>query len=556
MKIHAMVFMVFCAVQSFNIIMPVANPLKVIGLTSDATTQEIKKQCRTLLLKHHADKGGGDVEATKIIAACDDLDWRGKDTCNRAQGPLGASCVCPTTGVHSQCIKGFTDTAYRCSCPLSTTEDTSLVSHYDYQVWKQNKRSAWKNSGVVALENQVKDLLAVFNNHKDKEWDYAQSEALYAYNFLRELLKQPIEKSYKTAWIDTVAYDFFKKETIQEMEKAGIKTPHAQIHFLLDNIDELLGRVRYLSWYMKFFYTVQGEEQQIIDAEKRALLYYNFARELLGEQPVTVMDNERLAFMKWWDAQQSAWEKVGMHAPLDQVKDLLNTLEPGGFVWFRQMWHSKDQFYAYNLLRSLLGQTPAQWVDTKWLRHVKKDPAYAIKHAQEKYNDTILWDKADYELWKTEGLPKVYGLSSRPDRIFLLKIKDFKDELREHPENKALEREIIYSYNFLRKLVHEPFISSIKQVDDAWLETVSYKIWKKDKQARFEAAGIKLLADQYKDLITIIEPTGFEWAQQLLFSNDQLYAFNYLRELLGQPPVSAIGPQEKEWLEQIKKQYK
>lgn len=119
------------------------NPVRVLGLSIFASSKNIKERCRKLLKNHHLDKGGSDEVAQRITAACDDLDWRGKDSCNTDNLNWGASCACPTTGTSSFCMTGFTLGKTRCNCRLATLDDTVIPDSpvVNNQIPKQNTQS-------------------------------------------------------------------------------------------------------------------------------------------------------------------------------------------------------------------------------------------------------------------------------------------------------------------------------------------------------------------------------------------------------------------------------
>lgn len=539
---------------------PHIDPLRTIGLTPDASQQEIKKQCRTLLLQHHADKkGGSDAQAAKITAACDDLDWRGKDTCNRNNGPLGAACVCPTIEKHSQCVKGFIDNSYRCSCPLSTTEDGSLVpkEQYDYKVWKKQKQYSWGMNGLNTLAEQVADLITSFNQYIGMSGSYAESNALRMYNFLRELLHETPETTSNKAWVNSIEYDFFKKSIIEKMENAGKISLFDRVDYVIKCIEHRLARINYLSWVSTFFYTEHAEEEEKSSYQKQALFLYNFVRELLQEPPAETIDPDWLAYSKWRMVKEADWEKAGIFSLEQKFKDLMPLIEPTGVAGGRRLlWNSSDKLHAYNLVRQLMGLPFAKTVDSEWLSFIKQAPKFAYAHRHDKHKAKIVINKDDYATWKQEVAVAIgyfdIVANPRPDWSILPQLNFY----LEHSDNApGAEVRTIYLYNVLRELLREPIIESLDQVNKKWLETVPYKMWKRAKQYEFDQAGIGTIADKHKNLIQIINPTGTEWLRQLWFSKDQLYAFNFLRELLGQPIVNAIGPQEKEWFEQIKQRY-
>jgi FKBP-type peptidyl-prolyl cis-trans isomerase len=118
--ICAIALSVNCALAQYQQV----NPLRVLGLNMFVSSKHIKDRCRKLLKDYHRDKGGSDEVAQRITAACDDLDWRGKDSCTTDGLVWGTPCNCPTTGTVSLCVNDFIYGRTRCNCKLSTDDDT------------------------------------------------------------------------------------------------------------------------------------------------------------------------------------------------------------------------------------------------------------------------------------------------------------------------------------------------------------------------------------------------------------------------------------------------
>ena len=167
--------------------------------------------------------------------------------------------------------------------------------------------------------------------------------------------------------------------------------------------------------------------------------------------------------------------------------------------------------------------------------------------AEEKARHTLA-----YKLWKAEKTPQLNASNGGQGQL-VSELQRQLNVLRENPENRVAQKEALFTYNYLRELTNTPVIESVGQIDKEWLEQINYDVWKKGAQAKLLQEGKNTLNEQIIYLAYLIN--FYAPLPREVYQKEALYLYNYLRELLGQPIVKSIGSKEKEWLEQIKKQY-
>jgi Txe/YoeB family toxin of Txe-Axe toxin-antitoxin module len=150
------------------------------------------------------------------------------------------------------------------------------------------------------------------------------------------------------------------------------------------------------------------------------------------------------------------------------------------------------------------------------------------------------WNQDEYEKFKE----KQQALWKESNKNTLdEKINDLIDGIDDDPsdENDLLEN--LFIFNFMRELLGQPTAQSIGPKEKEWLLNTWYGYWKKEKQDGWKNYK-NTLTEQVNDLIDDIDDDPSDEEDR----RENLFIFNFMRELLGQPTVQSIGPKEKAWL--------
>lgn len=184
--------------------------------------------------------------------------------------------------------------------------------------------------------------------------------------------------------------------------------------------------------------------------------------------------------------------------------------------------------------------------------HLHKKEMNAVEracHTKEKKLSVL-----EYELFKAEVLKNLnatYGGS--PANLFL----DIETCLRffqvdPDPEAEILQKQTLFAYNYLRELYNNPTAESVYQIDKSWIYDAHFDLFKKEKKNEWEKSN-KTLPERINMLIDSIDynlsSKNRKTAER---RRDIIHSYNYLRELLNLPTVEVVGPQEEEWLKNLR----
>jgi hypothetical protein len=144
-----------------------------------------------------------------------------------------------------------------------------------YQEWKAQAEKRFIATTDIEKERSLRGVidysLGVLKIEPNNTW--RTREALYAYNFLREMMKVPVVHAIEeidTRWLDTESYQLWKTKQ-QESWKQDKLTFPARARGLLSGLETNL--------------TSLGKSPQDAYFQTQALYNYNLLRELLGKAP-------------------------------------------------------------------------------------------------------------------------------------------------------------------------------------------------------------------------------------------------------------------------------
>ena len=128
------------------------------------------------------------------------------------------------------------------------------------------------------------------------------------------------------------------------------------------------------------------------------------------------------------------------------------------------------------------------------------------------------------------------------------------DKLKESPSNAYHQKGALYFYNFLRELNLQPPATTIKEIDQAWLDAEGYRIWKDELKTSMKNVGI-ITTDQ--QVSSVFASMPWYLYQLKSSSNDEilqketLYRYNFLKELKGLPPVKTVQEIDPSWFYEL-----
>ncbi len=253
------------------------------------------------------------------------------------------------------------------------------MSRLDYEIWKNQKQEYWRERGIATPSEQQKSLIITINNGiKDPESTYASTQAVRAYNFLREMLASSDPATPKTAatsldtidkdWVNNISYDVWKKATQEDWSKEGITTPAEQQESLLSLID----------------FGLELPDLYSTDAVNS----YNYLREMLVEDEATPkaaatsledIDEDWvniISYEVWKKTTQEDWSKESITTPSEQQKSLLDTINDG--IKDPDEYET-EAVNAYNYLREMHSNDPKlppastsiSDIDKTWLESIE-----------------------------------------------------------------------------------------------------------------------------------------------------------------------------------------
>jgi hypothetical protein len=194
-----------------------------------------------------------------------------------------------------------------------------------YEYWKQALLAQWFAEKVISLAYRVFYLAEAVKNRLRslEELSYHpiyQQEALYHYNFLRELLHLPQADSFieiDHAWLDAQSYTFWKNSVRTDWlsQTLSLPTLELQVGLLLETLKESLN---------KLMISPHAPERQ-----EKALYAYNFLQELRGRDPVMSFNAIDYAWLheqtytSFKALLEQDWSILGITHLSDKVDDII-----------------------------------------------------------------------------------------------------------------------------------------------------------------------------------------------------------------------------------------
>ncbi len=164
--------------------------------------------------------------------------------------------------------------------------DQAWLTETGYSLYKNSQRDAWIKKNITTTAQKAQDLIDTLYIWLDISSTatplhaFAQQEALYTYNFLRELLHaQPaaLFNQIDQKWVNTaIAYNLWKDAHEKYWRTRNISTKADKRDDLLKDLIELMSLMK---------------ENPDATNTKEALFTYNFLMELLGLPHATTIKN-------------------------------------------------------------------------------------------------------------------------------------------------------------------------------------------------------------------------------------------------------------------------
>jgi hypothetical protein len=195
-------------------------------------------------------------------------------------------------------------------------------THQGYEYWKQVVLAQWLTEQITSLDHKVEYLAelvkrCVRNLKELPSYPIYQQEALYSYNFLRELLQLPLADSFAEidhAWLDAQSYTFWKN-SMQTLFDTSLPTLEVQIIPLIGELHSTLIQ------YRRFPKAPEHQE--------KALYAYNFLQGMLGRDLVTSFNDidhvwiQEQTYTSFKALVKQEWSNQGIIRLIDQVNDII-----------------------------------------------------------------------------------------------------------------------------------------------------------------------------------------------------------------------------------------
>lgn len=522
-----------------------------------------------------------------------------------------------------------------------------------YEAWKSIKSKKWEEAKVTFIDQKCNDLIAAIEP-SDKNFTSrlaANKDKFYAYNFLRELLGEPIQQcSVDEQWLSDVKKEatrfsilnrgigsrmryfmpkIYQDELLKEAQIVtnlidervsfsgnGACTPEsitigqtADLDNMLVDIYHELGHINYgdvdlveskhsfeeyqVGQMLENFalehpkvnaqlslmaeYVAQAKEKldaasetgkQLIEEIKKTPVFWNSSQDSTSyiitavgrarESRADLFAVEQLLRQKRLDPLLSLIHRWGL-----DYRDLFNsrTVEGGsdihpsyleralyiaGYLFSQGVNVNKElkrweNFGTCTDTRTLFG--PGSHLHKKGMSGLER--AYRLREKELSYGD--------YKLWKTEikslTLKGVINLAN----LFLdLEEKLAFFQVDPDPEAEILQKQTLFAYNYLRELYNNPTAESVYQIDKNWIYDVHFDLFKKEKKDEWEK-GNKTLPERINKLVgSIVYDLSSHDRKTAERRREIIHSYNYLRELLNLPTVKVVGPQEEEWLKNLR----
>ena len=261
------------------------------------------------------------------------------------------------------------DNSYQYMPANSSSTQQELDENKEYRAWKQKQEIESKALELDPLTHQADLLSAVYyylgelSEYPDSFYD--QQEALFNYNYLREMLHLPLASSWQDIdddWLQKEDYRIWKDE-LNEDWQAGGKKPIAQQAALL----------HFAHYYLEELEKTQDESYKI-----DALFNYNYLREML-HLPLALavqnidkswLDQQLKDYDMWRETKQVEWD-TDILLP-EKLADLGD--EATRAISEPDLASNPNRaLFPYNFLRELLSLPLAQSldeIDTLWLSQI------------------------------------------------------------------------------------------------------------------------------------------------------------------------------------------
>ena len=160
------------------------------------------------------------------------------------------------------------------------------------------------------------------------------------------------------------------------------------------------------------------------------------------------------------------------------------------------------------------------------------------------------WKEALQQSWTTEG---IITLSAQVSHLVYL--LDFNISALKKDENNTFYRNSAWcAYNALREMLDFPFISTLDQIDDDWVNNQAYIFWKEEKTNAGKQQNSNSLSHQRYEIAWFTEHHLSKLRQEPLSIYDRrqaLHGYNFLKELQGLPGnAQDLEDIDSQWLDE------
>jgi hypothetical protein len=146
-----------------------------------------------------------------------------------------------------------------------------------------------------------------------------------------------------------------------------------------------------------------------------------------------------------------------------------------------------------------------------------------------------------------QGMQYLFSSLDELKSYLVLEVVSFMSLVAENPTDRSFEEELLCNYNYMRKLSNLSQVSSIEEIDKAWVQEEDYQRWiKKELKVKRDAPLSELL-----QILATQASNNLEHPEREKDPSLVLYPYNRLRELLSEPRISSVAEVDRAWLEEI-----
>jgi flagellar capping protein FliD len=227
-----------------------------------------------------------------------------------------------------------------------------------YEFWKKEKQDDWKEDDEDAFPKQINNLVRDVNYYlydEHSENGALNNKAIFAFNYLRELLHQPLVQSIgpkEKDWLNKTEYENFKAEWTQNKQAT-----------LAEKINSLISWVNFYIPNKNF--------------QRESLLSFNYLRELLNQPLVQSIGQSEKDWLKnftyeyFKKEKEAEWKARNTTFP-EQIDSLRKDIDS----YLTNINDIQNKILdTYNYLRELLKQPIAvtiDQIDNQWLRQLQQ----------------------------------------------------------------------------------------------------------------------------------------------------------------------------------------